>query len=638
MIKKEFYRRDLDGFRAMAVTAVILNHLDHSLLPGGYLGVDMFFVLSGYLVTVSIRSNVEHRSDLMAFYMRRVIRLFPGILFVMLISLIIAYTVMLSDEFSLFGKNLYSSAGFFSNFVQMQGAGYFNVASQANPLLHLWSLSVEEQFYLFWPVMLLIATNFRHSQKIILVVALSGVLLAWRASEDSLNYFSPNFRFFEFALGGWLANYNNFRINDRPIKSHVILNDIAFATGVLLILLCMVLANQGDLFLFSLATSFGALLFIHFGSRSRASSVFQLKSVVFLGIISYPLYLVHWPIISFVMLLGGNPRIFCAEIIVGIFLLALFIYFFIERPINRWSDKGKASLALSIMMGLFLFAGLYIYSLDGMPNRTNNENRENFIGAIGGTCDVFVAVKQNGDLCSSNSSRSSSSDGAAVLSPRFLIIGDSIAGTYSSVIRELITNKNDGLTFVTLSRHGCPPALEYGSERCRELFDKVPDFVKNSKPDVVFLSAHWNAYLENEKYDFGDSVEPKGRFISGVEKIVTDILPYTKKIVILLAPPMGNSVRDCLRRPFSLAPVKDCSWPRDLSESLRPAQTQIFDILSPYKLAIFDPFDYLCGTYKCETQYNNKILYLDGAHLNIYGGSYLAHKARKELNQIMGFH
>jgi len=377
----EGYRKDIDGLRAIAVLAVIAYHYDFGLY-GGYVGVDIFFVISGYLITGTILSDISNSTFSLAnFTERRVRRILPASICVSFVTLPTAYFIFLPADFIDLAKSVMAQIAFVSNYFFWNSSGYFAEESETKPLLHTWSLSLEEQFYICFALLLLLK-NLRNPQKlfwIFLIVFCISFFISEYCSfkHPSVNYFFLPTRAYEILLGGILA------IAFDSLKNFpIIFKEIISWCGLSLIVFPMLLFDESTRFpgLSALLPCFGAALIILSGAgqNTNVSKVLSVKPFVFFGLISYSLYLWHWPIISFAKYLTIEPL--SLEIRVILLLLCLivsvFSWLYIETPFRKknWISSQKAifSIAIGACCILFLGSGVIVF-LHGMPFRMGSE-------------------------------------------------------------------------------------------------------------------------------------------------------------------------------------------------------------------------------------------------------------------------
>ncbi|MDR2788034.1 MAG: acyltransferase [Candidatus Accumulibacter sp.] len=384
------YRPDIDGLRAVAVLAVVAYHFFPDWVKGGFVGVDVFFVISGFLIGgILLDSLQEGTFSLRAFYARRVRRIFPALLVVMAASLAFGWFALLPNDYWFLGKHTAGGAGFISNLLFWREAGYFDVAAERKPLLHLWSLGVEEQFYIFFPLFLwgLWKKNLRLATFLALLTWASyrWNLVTYRKAS-AFDFYLPMTRFWELLAGVLLALWERNRHERIRIVS-VFFRDAqtaraqggAFRSFVSLIgaLLFIVALVKTQTVKFpgkqALIPVLGAVCLIAAGPKAWVNrTLLSLKPVVWVGLISYPLYLWHWPLLSYVrIILGGMPdRVLCIGMILLAILLAALTYWIVERPVRfgkRWR-KAKVSL-LCILMFILALCGVGVRYKNGYEDR-----------------------------------------------------------------------------------------------------------------------------------------------------------------------------------------------------------------------------------------------------------------------------
>jgi peptidoglycan/LPS O-acetylase OafA/YrhL len=290
------YRPDIDGLRAISILLVVLYHAQPWLVPGGYIGVDIFFVISGFLITRLILGEIEAGGfSALTFYARRVRRIFPALIVVLAASWLIGWFVLLPDAFTRLGKNIAAGVGFFSNLFQLWQTGYFAPDIAENPLVHLWSLGIEEQFYIFWPLTLLLiaASKRRHVYIFGLAAASFGASLLVYAGYKDWSFYSPLPRAWELLAGGLIAERQLARKEPDPWMTRH--QDLLAVIGIALILAGAFLLDKASLFpgFGALFPVVGAMLLIASGNSVVNRTLLSSRPMVLVGLISYPLYLWH---------------------------------------------------------------------------------------------------------------------------------------------------------------------------------------------------------------------------------------------------------------------------------------------------------------------------------------------------------
>lgn len=391
------YQPEIDGLRAIAVICVLLFHLEVPGFSGGFIGVDIFFVISGYLITRLIRDEWLETGAFSFgdFYVRRARRLFPALFATIALTSIASYFILSPDHFERFGGSSMHAVANVSNFFFWLESGYFDADARVKPLLHTWSLSVEEQFYLLWPALLVFLLNRKprpasfagliglglasfflnhvfHDGEISSLNKLAPAVAAWFADGQAAIYFLTPFRIFEFAIGGVLVFADRFRPGG-------IASEALFALGLVLIAYPVYAFTEETVFPYynALAPCFGAALLIYAGQARFLGIMLRNRAAVGVGLISYSLYLVHWPLIVFAEYgsaepLGGwaKTAIFAASV-----LFAFISYRFVETPFRRPQTErrslspGGFGLACALLAIAVIMPSAAAWAQSGWPWR-----------------------------------------------------------------------------------------------------------------------------------------------------------------------------------------------------------------------------------------------------------------------------
>ncbi|MFW2831114.1 acyltransferase family protein [Sphingomonas sp. ID0503] len=367
------YRPDIDGLRALAVVPVVLNHALVMGFRGGYVGVDIFYVISGYLITgILVRDLAIGRHSIAEFYRRRVLRIFPALFVMIAVSTLFACVAMLPEELERYARSVAATTLFSSNFLFYSETGYFDAASTVKPLLHTWSLAIEEQFYIVWPLMLAAIGGTRRHGLVIAIVATTivsfGISVVMLPVDMSATFYLLPARAWELSLGATLS-----LLPVNPIRKRWI-NELLGLAGLAAILVCLPLYDEGTPFpgpAAALPCVGAALLILTGASGNLAGRLLSLKPAVFIGWISYSLYLWHWPVIVFAKIWLfvplADPVAKVAEVTLSV-LLATLSWRFVERPFRSvpawptprvlWTAAGVMAVSLAIAGALLLSGGL----------------------------------------------------------------------------------------------------------------------------------------------------------------------------------------------------------------------------------------------------------------------------------------
>ena len=358
------YRPDVDGLRALAVLSVLAFHAFPTLLPGGFIGVDVFFVISGYLITgLILREHDEGRFGFARFYARRTRRIFPALMLILGLGWIVGWLALSSNEYSKYGKYMAGGAVFLDNFMFWRDAGYFDSQPDTKPLLHLWSLGVEEQFYLAWPLLIALSLKlFQRLGAVLWTLLLASLMYTfWKTPMDPVGaFYSPLTRFWELLAGAAYVVWERQRFVARlgtPTPWAAPMAVLGFG----LLIAGWVLIDPQRLFpgAWALLPVVGAVALIAAGRHPGwHQHVLQHPWLVWVGLISYPLYLWHWPLLSFARILDGHtPSVEKRlSLVVASFVLAALTHRFIERPI-RFGPPSRLRMA-GLLVGMAVLFGL----------------------------------------------------------------------------------------------------------------------------------------------------------------------------------------------------------------------------------------------------------------------------------------
>ena len=520
------YRPDIDGLRALAVLSVLLFHYFPNWLPGGFVGVDIFFVISGYLITGIILDNLDKGSFSFGdFYKRRARRILPSLLTILICVMAAGWFLLLPDEFVALGKHLASAASFLANISLWQEAGYFDTASGKKPLLHLWSLGIEEQFYIFWPLIIWAVWKrgrpFLHSAVAITTISFA-VNLAIMYRHPVADFYSPASRFWELGVGAILTCL--VRAHPAWLRTNPNLMSIA---GFSLIAAALILIREGAPFpgWWALLPTSGAALIMAAGASSRINaSVLSNRPAKFIGQISYPLYLWHWPLLSFgYIVCNGIPARTDRLVLFALsFPLAWLTYKFLEPRFRFKSDKSSLFTLVAASL-LILIAGATCWT-GFIPPRQDDMKLGPIVRALrdwGYPSGDFLPVPFNG-ITLYEKGRS----GHATL-----FYGDSHMEHLAPRVDAMLNSKSGLNRAIFLTHTSCAPfhvATELPDcDGQRETFNKL---LLRKDIDTVVIGSHWINYLDSH---------------SNIDKFAGEIaaflcaLPKDKRVFVILDNPNG---------------------------------------------------------------------------------------------------
>jgi peptidoglycan/LPS O-acetylase OafA/YrhL len=489
------YRPDIDGLRAIAVMLVVNFHAFPEAMPGGFIGVDIFFVISGFLITGIIARELEQKSfSLLGFYNRRIRRIFPALIVVLCATLVLGWLWTLPSAYTQLSSDVFASAAFLSNIALLLQSGYFDVESARKPLLHLWSLGIEEQFYLLWPLILMLATRLRLgilAVAAVIAVASFALNVALIGSDPVATFYLPFTRAWELLAGAALAcGWSRIDPTSRA-------SNLRAFVGLLLIATAVILLDTKSAFpgWWALLPVTGGALLLSAPAAWICRTLLTSRPLVWIGLISYPLYLWHWPLLVFFGIIKFSPlTLLERELIVGLsFVLSWLTYWFVEKPF-RFSRPGPLKIAaLCTGMLLVAAAGGVIVEGRGFDFRLPPEIRAM---ANVWTQSAHWRVHQ----CLLDLSHEMSFADSCVdrdRRPLILVWGDSTAGALLPGLRQAQESRGFGIAQFTSS--SCVPALNTdvaGVPNCRAINDRVLSLARELRPDVVLLHSTWDRYLD----------------------------------------------------------------------------------------------------------------------------------------------
>jgi len=511
------FRADLEGLRGVAVLSVLAVHAFPQLLRGGFVGVDIFFVLSGYLISSLLFRSVERGEfSILDFYASRVRRLYPALCLVLFACLVFSVWFTFPSVSRQVGHHVAAGALFMSNIALWNEAGYFDAASETKPLLHLWSLGIEEQFYLVWPVAVLALARYR---KWALQLIFAGLLLsfalniAWVVDKPKATFFLPPTRFWELVVGAllaylmahgmapveWLKKY--LPSAWKPQRA----GDLLSWAGLTLFVSALWLIDKTDHFpgWWALLPTLGTFAFIAAGPASQVNRWLLSHPVLrFYGGISYPLYLWHWPLLSFPLVLGIAMS---AELRIGILvasvLLALVTAQFVEKPIRLAPPGWLTPVGLSALLVVIGMSGWLVQRSDGLLDRypvdvraiASAEFASEFPSYRVDQCflKLFTSPKQFAPECSGSLPPDH---------PLMFLWGDSHAAALYPGLSKLLADQGNPSRLAQFTAASCPPLLKTplnSSTTCAAITAVIVKKLIDSRPDTVVLAGHWSRYSTN---------------------------------------------------------------------------------------------------------------------------------------------
>lgn len=568
----------IDGLRAIAVLAVVAYHAGLP-VPAGFVGVDVFFVISGYLITRLLADEVRGtgRVDFLHFYARRARRILPAAVLVVVVTL--ALSMLLPSGRGEVAESAAAAGVFGANFYfQAATGGYWSASAETMPLLHLWSLSVEEQFYLLWPLLLLAVRRAPLHWLVVVAVASFVLAEALMVTHPQAAFYQMPARAWELAAGGIVA-VRSFRVPR-----------LAAPVGLVLTLAACFLPLPHFPGVGALPAVAGAALLIAAIHSGQSVRVLELRPVVYVGLVSYSLYLWHWPLLVLdrALRVGDAPLAVRLALCGGAFVLAAMSYRYVETPFRNLHTHPRKVVV----------AGLVCVAL---------------VGCIGLAGAMSAPPKQTAPVVTykrcpqfNPDAPSPTNPACNVVGPRIVVMGDSMANAWQPIA--LAVSGERRMPLVTMSRDGCPPAtgtlaLRDPGEgrRCRVLNDQRLAYVAAHRPEVVVLVSRWG-WLQKHNPGFDE----------GVVSMIAAMSPLAKQILVIgPSPEMPASPQKC--EALGVACV--VPWDDYLAQSAE-ARRLMDRVAAIQNVRVLDVASWLCGQGKCPGARDGNALYSDTFHVS----------------------
>jgi peptidoglycan/LPS O-acetylase OafA/YrhL len=642
---KLHYRADIDGLRAIAVMSVVLNHAGIALFSGGYIGVDIFFVISGYLITtILIRDIDANEFSIAGFYERRIRRIYPALFATLFFTIVVTLILYDSQSLMAFSKSVVATTFFFSNLHFWTESGYFEGEAQLKPLLHTWSLAVEEQYYIFFPLLVMLIGRFFRPKISHILTGIALLSFGWNIYElktdPSGAFYFAHLRAWELLIGSILA-LNPITNDARPV-----IRNLLSVIGLGMIIVPIFLYSENTIFpgFAAAIPAFGTALIIYSGIKSPTfiNKLLSLPPFVFIGLISYSLYLWHWPLTKFttyyaIEKLTRPERIL---LLIVIFIVATLSWQFIEKPLRTKKPHTKRYsifLYATVVMTVTAAVGFFIYSNKGFPNQENldqasykNQVEEYRECDFGNTANAGVLK-----FCPL---------GANTQEPSFLLWGDSHAGAQAKAIQ--LSASQNGVTGMLTYDSGCPPLIGIEKDKNKECVDydnMIIEYIENHPElNTVLLAGRWASYAEGTGYEKSKKIiladilsePPRGStnaivFQKGLNRTVEKLLELDRKVVIISQVP---EIKYDVPSAFYIAQRTG----RDVNKIIAPSLDEylsrnkkvffvIDQIRENYNIQVIDPWKVLCNKQKCPVVSDGTSLYLDSNHLSFFGSEYISH-------------
>lgn len=636
------YRPDIDGLRALAILPVILFHA-RFFCPGGFVGVDVFFVISGYLITRIVeRDLAEGRFSVLVFYQRRIRRIFPALFAMFTVSVPLAWYALPATDLRLFGKSLVAAAVFSSNILFSREWGYFESGASLRPFLHTWTLSVEEQFYLGWPLLLAlfslpILSRWKTRAAVLVLLGSLALSTFWVSQKSDAAFYQLPSRAWELALGALLTL--------SPIQAFFGSLPRRLASLLSIAGLCSILAAVAA---FRDTTPFpgfaallpcgGAALLIATGEGGKAigGRLLSLRPLVWIGLISYSLYLWHWPMLVFGRLILNHELTRVERLaLVGLTLLAAWLSWLLVESPFRSMRVVRAHSKVWVSWGLatsFLFAatGLVLYACKGFPGRAAAPSAA--LQLVTDEAEAFQASP-----CLSRAVALSSGclfgDRSPGAREQVILWGDSHAAHLTTALDEI--GRRHGMTVREIAKAGCPPVpgvhflpADVMRSDCMAFNQAaLAAILATENARIVVLAANWETSLTGQillaRGSGRPSYQESQTVLADALRRTVILLAQNGRRVVLVGQVPHADVVDCLNRSL-LRHREDeaCKAPLKGLEGIDgPANHLLAEAAAGFEATtrIVNPYDILCGRAGCRLTAGDRILYMDGTHLSAAG-------------------
>ena len=637
---------------------MVIYHAFPKWAHGGFIGVDIFFVISGFLITsIILKGLKEDTFSFIWFYCKRIIRIFPALLLILFTSIALGWILLYTSELQLLGKHLLAAVGFYSNFTYLGEAGYFDHRAVEKPLLHLWSLAIEEQFYVIWPFVLWFACKCKARLGLVMLAlwVLSFAVNIYLVKYNPVwDFYSPQSRFWELLSGALLANFvfNRDSLPKLGTQSNFILIQVISLLGLVALVVGITITYAHSRFpgWLALLPTMGAVMLIGAGPQAWINRFFLAsRPMVAIGLISYPLYLWHWILLSFAQIWGP---IFTGQrlVLIGLsVVLSWLTYLLVEKPLRNNLQVQKKALLLIVGMIVVLFIALTLNQNGFEQRRINHLTQFELSGQDGGEGGFQEEGCGLSDLSLTNFFASCLQDKREPA--KFALLGDSHA---TSLWPGLIRTSEPQNRWLTINGPGGPQNMRpYLSNTRNNVSAKdsvytdraIDQIIANKNIRVVLLTFSSNSLLPSmadaSEYDQAEAYK-------GLDSIATKLIQHNKKVVILVDNPHIAQPQDCFHRKVGLSIMDNfnqiepaCEMPITQYLAFTSKYRAVLNKLAlahPNAVYVFDATSHLCSTDQgvCSYQKNGRRMYSYGAHVSDYAAGRVGEPLNQYLVKISG--
>jgi peptidoglycan/LPS O-acetylase OafA/YrhL len=613
MAERAQYRPDIDGLRAVAVLLVLFYHFFPTALRAGFIGVDIFFVISGFVITAGLRhEQMQGSFSYTAFLTRRARRLLPALLLVLCVCLTVGWLTLFAAEYAALGKHVAGAAGMVSNIISLAEIGYFDASAHSKPLWHLWSLAIEAQFYLAWPLVLLVLWRF---PRVLPYAVLALLLASFTANlalmpHRALDFYLPITRFWELLLGALVALL--------AAKPNAYASVVALAGAALLVVSLLLITNANPYpGVLGLLPTIAATLLIAAGREAWPNRVLAMRGLVGIGKISYPLYVWHWPLLSFATIVHGDPlpMSWRVALLALTFPLALLTYRYVEQPLRLRGNPRQRAAALLVAMLLLGGFGFSVFHHGGYVNRASIRDYVDNAAELvrPATSDATCRTKMGAQAEQLEYCRWHDAGGERTVA----VIGDSYAHAAFTGFAQALAAKH--INTLLLGKPACPMLLgEKNNGVCLAQVEQALALIK-ARRDIarVIITFHGSAYLLGDLQPQSKPTLTASQLQQGAQHTIDQLRAAGKRVYYIVENPVtGVQAVECIPRPYRRQ-AQACGLPRAQVEAREQPYRQLLAQLKG--VTVMDSMAVFCPDNTCNMLRSGTLLYADDGHLSPSG-------------------
>lgn len=657
----------IDGMRALAVLAVIFYHLELPIISGGFVGVDVFFVISGYLITRNILAELRSKNfSFIRFYLSRLRRLTPALLVTIAVTLVFGFLLYPPDALIRLTASAISGVTSLANIRFWLSADYFDSYASSKPLLHLWSLSLEEQFYFIWPLLLYIVFKItKREHHLLLVISFTFLISLYFSQhfvlkQPSTAFYWVQFRAYEFAIGAWLVSFESI-VSVKKNSSKNLMLELTCIIGLTIFIYAITTFDHSTLFpgYSALIPCLATALLIY--SKKSMTAKFLLANSIARGIgkISYSLYLVHWPIWVYASFWHFATFTLLQKTLLFLCMLFMgsFLHYFVENRFRRsnlsTSNSQKLFFSILILLALLiLLAAWYVRINQGLPNRIEQYGHTN-------QYSQYPCAYPNDD----KRQQECKLGAQEATDIKALLIGDSHSMNMRSTLHRLAENNNFSID--SISYAGCPPLMDVElyyhklsapDQTCKSFSKRLNGLFENKDYDTVIIVARWMWYYEHEHYHV--TMTPKKAYLfdkdrrmltadssrlvweNAIERTVMKAKKFNKKLILFSQPPLLNQdIGECDKYPLYLiddSKKENRCIVKIPYENILKRNSFTDQLLAKHAsnmVLIIKPSEFICDNVskKCDVFNDEGLLYTDADHLSVLGAHHIIESMQQKI-------